>query len=90
LAPAYDVTHAYRPGSVWTERHLMSVNGRYDGITLADLYAVGERHDVPGYRRVVREVRAAVDDWPAFAAEAAVPAAATATIAADITAVRPA
>ena len=90
LAPAYDVTHAYRPGSVWTERHLMSVNGRYEGITLGDLYAVGERHDVPGYRRVVREVRAAVDDWPAFAAEAAVPAASTATIAADITAVRPA
>ncbi|MEZ5274686.1 MAG: type II toxin-antitoxin system HipA family toxin [Ilumatobacteraceae bacterium] len=89
LAPAYDITHAYRPGSVWTERHLMSVNGRFDGTSLADLYAVGERHGVPGYRRVVREVRAAVDDWPSFAADADVPAEATATIEADIAAFRP-
>lgn len=89
LAPAYDITHAYRPGSVWTERHLMSVNGRFDGISLADLYAVGERHGVPGYRRVVREVRAAVDDWRSFAADADVPEEATATIEADIAAFRP-
>lgn len=67
----------------------MSVNGRFDGISLADLYAVGERHGVPGYRRVVREVRAAVDDWRSFAADADVPEEATATIEADIAAFRP-
>ncbi|HAP76941.1 MAG TPA: type II toxin-antitoxin system HipA family toxin, partial [Acidimicrobiaceae bacterium] len=90
LAPAYDITHSYRPGSVWTERHLMAVNGKFDGITTADLYAVGERHDVPGYRRVVREVRAAVDAWPDFAAEADVPAEAVDVIRNDIEMFRPA
>jgi serine/threonine-protein kinase HipA len=66
LAPAYDVTHAHHPDSRWTSRHLMSVNGRFDGISVDDLHAVGERNAVPGYKRCVREVRAAVDDWPTF------------------------
>ncbi len=83
LAPAYDVTHAYHPRSKWTSRHLMSVNGRFDGITIADLHAVGERNGVPAFKRCVREVRAAVQRWPEFAEAAEVGAAATAAIAAD-------
>ncbi len=41
LSPAYDVTHAYRADSEWTSRHLMAVNGKFEDITLDDLYAVG-------------------------------------------------
>ena len=41
----------------------MAVDGKFEGIGLEDLYAVGERNDVPGYRRVVREVREAVAGW---------------------------
>jgi serine/threonine-protein kinase HipA len=70
LAPAFDLTHAYRPESQWTSRHLMAVNGKFEGITADDLHAVGERNDVPGYRRIVREVRSNVAAWPRFAAEA--------------------
>ena len=73
LAPAFDVTYAYRPESEWTSRHLMSVNGHFEGIALDDLHAVGERHEVPGYRRLVREVLEAVDRWPEFAARSEVP-----------------
>ncbi|HEX3333561.1 MAG TPA: type II toxin-antitoxin system HipA family toxin, partial [Acidimicrobiales bacterium] len=64
LAPAYDVTHAYRPDSEWTSRHLMAVSGKFEQIDLDDIYGVARRADVPGYRRVVREVRDAVDEWP--------------------------
>ncbi|MGE3620738.1 MAG: type II toxin-antitoxin system HipA family toxin, partial [Acidimicrobiia bacterium] len=64
LAPAFDVTHAYRPHSTWTSRHLMAVNGAFEGIGLDDLHAVGERHAVRGYRTIVREVRDAVGAWP--------------------------
>lgn len=70
LAPAFDITHAYRPDSPWTSRHLMAVNGKFEQITVDDLNAVGERNDVPGYRRVVREVGAAVGDWRDFASTA--------------------
>jgi serine/threonine-protein kinase HipA len=68
LSPGFDITHAYNPNNQWINRHLMAVNGKFERITLEDLYAVGERNDVPGYRRVVREVRQAVSDWPRFAA----------------------
>ena len=47
----------------------MAVNGKFEGIGLEDLYVVGERNDVPGYRRMVREVREAVSEWASFAAE---------------------
>ena len=89
LTPAFDVTHAYRPDSQWTSRHLMAVNGKFEGITLEDLHAVGDRNDVPGYRRVVREVRDAVTAWPAFAAQAELDDELTESIAADIERFRP-
>ena len=73
LAPAYDVMYAYNPTNEWISRHLMSVDGKFEGIELEDLYAVGERNNVPGYRRVVREVRAGVARWADFAEEAEVP-----------------
>lgn len=73
LTPAYDVTFAYNPDGAWTRSHQMRVNGKVDAITLADLYAVGDRHDVPGYRRIVADVAATVAQWPEFAATAGVP-----------------
>ena len=89
LAPAFDVTHAHRADSRWTSKHLMSVNGTFDQIAIGDLYAVGDRHDVPGYREIVREVFATVDRWSEFAEEADVPSGVAEAIQVDITAFRP-
>lgn len=73
LAPAFDVTHAHNPEEGrWTQSHQMSVNGRFDGIGLADLAAVGDRFAVPGYRSAIGDVLAAVDRWEDFAGEAGV------------------
>lgn len=88
LAPAFDVTHAYRPDSAWTAQHLMAVDGKFSGIGLPDLYAVGERHHVPGYRRIVREVLSSVDHWPQYAADADVDAKTAEAVAQDIGAQR--
>lgn len=73
LSPAYDITFAYDPRSSWTARHLMSVNGKFDAITREDLHAVGETFGIRGYRRIIREVEAAVADWRKFAAKASLP-----------------
>ena len=89
LAPAFDVTHAYRPDSQWTSRHLMAVNGKFEDVTAEDLHAVGERNDVPGFRKVVRETRDAVEAWPTFAAEAELDDETTKSIARDIEQFRP-
>ncbi len=89
LAPAFDVTHSYQARSEWTQRHNMTVNGRTTDVSLADLYAVGERNDVPAYRRVVREVRDAVDAWPSIAQEVDLDDVVTKLIADDINRFRP-
>lgn len=70
LSPAYDVTFAYNPRGEWTYQHLMAVNGKFSGITRADLLAVADRFQVPAPRQLLREVSEAVAGWEAFAAEA--------------------
>ena len=89
LAPAFDVVHTYRPDSHWTARHNLTVNAKTEGITLEDLHAVGERHEVPGYRQIVREVGRAVDRWPDFAAAAELDEESTWSVLADLVAFRP-
>ncbi len=73
LSPAYDVTHAFNPKGERTYQHLMSVNGRFSGITRDDLFAVGDRFLVPRFREVIREVSAAVARWTDYAKAADVP-----------------
>jgi serine/threonine-protein kinase HipA len=83
LSPAYDVTHAFNPKGEWTYQHLMSVNGRFNGITQDDLFAVGDRFLVPRFRAVIREVSAAVAQWVDFAKAADVPRREVAAISED-------
>jgi serine/threonine-protein kinase HipA len=89
LAPAFDVVHTYRPASEWTSRHNLRVNAKVEDITLDDLYAVGDRQEVPGYKRIVREVIEVVDAWPEFAARAELDATTVDAVAADISRFRP-
>jgi serine/threonine-protein kinase HipA len=89
LAPAYDVTYAHNAEGAWTQRHQMQVNGRTEHIGLDDLYAVGDRNDVPAYKRVVAEVLDAVADWKRHADDAEVPERERDRIAADQERFRP-
>ncbi len=73
LTPAYDVTHAHNPKGEWTYQHLMSVNGRFDGIARSDLLTVADRFGVPGAKGLLDEVKAGLERWPACAREAGVP-----------------
>jgi hypothetical protein len=65
------------------------VNGETESITVGDLHAVGERHEVPGYKCVVREVMATVDRWPEFADQAELDAATREAVNADLMRFRP-
>jgi serine/threonine-protein kinase HipA len=69
LAPAFDVTYAWRPGSEWTGRHQMAMNGKRDGFTLEDFRACGRAATLPRGRaaRIVEEVREVVAAWEAYA-----------------------
>jgi serine/threonine-protein kinase HipA len=60
LAPAYDVTHAHNPRGEWTYQHLMSVNGKFDGITRADLLAEADRFGVPRAEELLTSVQSSI------------------------------
>lgn len=72
LAPAYDMTHAHNPAGEWTNQHLMAVNGKFQGISRADLLAVADRFGIGTANKVLQKVAEAVAAWPDFAAKAGV------------------
>lgn len=67
LAPAYDLT-GYRfsvsdPAfAEWSNRHALSVNGKFSAITDEDILAVGEHFGIGNARTLLREVRECVAD----------------------------
>ena len=74
LSPAFDVTYAYNPTGLWTSRHQMTINGKADDFTRADLKAVAE---VAGLKRgrpeaILTEVMDTVKGWPRYARTAGV------------------
>ncbi len=74
LSPAFDVIYAHNPAGVWTNQHQMSVNGKRDGFSRADLMAVGESVGIPRPGRIIDQVLDAVNDWPRYAEQAGVKA----------------
>ena len=74
LAPAFDMTYAYRPESRWTGRHQMTMNGKADDFTRADFEACGRVARLPSGRalRILDELRGVVSGWREYAARAGV------------------
>lgn len=72
FAPAYDVTHAYNPQGANVHQHLMSVNGKFKGITRADLLEVANRFGIGTAKKILKEIAQAVEHWPEFARVAGV------------------
>jgi serine/threonine-protein kinase HipA len=71
LAPAYDVIWAWKPGNPWLDSHQMSINGKRDHFTVADLRAVAT---VGGLKRgraeaILAEIADVVGGWREIAGE---------------------
>ena len=73
LAPAYDMTWAYKPGSKWTGQHQMSINGKRDGFTTEDFITVAKHFDIVRPQEIINEVCEAALAFGDFAKEAGVP-----------------
>ncbi len=67
FAPAYDVCHAYRPGSAWVSQHSLSINGKRQGITRDDLLEVGRKMNVKKAPAIVIQVAEVVARWNEYA-----------------------
>lgn len=46
LAPAFDISHAYRPDSTWVNQHALSINGKRKDITRPDLLTVAKKMNI--------------------------------------------
>ena len=83
LSPAFDMTYAYNPSGRWTNLHQMSLAGKRDGFTVADLRACADTASVKRgtAERILTEVVEVVADWGRLADEAGIPEAKAAAIA---------
>lgn len=74
LAPAYDMTFAYDPTNMWLKQHQMSINGKRQDITRADLLAVAADMNIKKADEIIDEVLTGVRTWKKCAKEAGVEA----------------
>ncbi len=72
LAPAYDICHAFRPGSAWVSQHALSINGKRKDLTKADLLIVGASIRCKKAAEIIDEINSTVNQWKKYADEVAV------------------
>jgi serine/threonine-protein kinase HipA len=71
LAPAYDLTWAWQPGNLWLDSHQMTINGKREDFSVADLVAVARVGGLArrGAEAILAEVSDAVGGWRELAAD---------------------
>lgn len=69
LSPAYDICHAYRPGSLWVSAQSLSVNGKREGIADGDFLEVARKMNIKKPEEKIGQVKASVRRWEEFAEE---------------------
>lgn len=69
LSPAYDLCHAYRPGSAWVSQHALSINGKRKEITKADLMVIGASIRCKKASEIIDEINDTVHQWQRFASD---------------------
>jgi serine/threonine-protein kinase HipA len=76
LAPAFDVTYAYNPDGAWTSQHQMTLSGKRDGFSRADLLAAASFADIKKRRagEILDDVFSAVKRWKSVAQKAGISA----------------
>lgn len=74
LSPAFDLVYAYNPTGRQTSQHQMSINGKRDEFTLADLRRVAEVASMKQGRaaEILAEVTEAAEAWPELASGAGI------------------
>jgi len=69
LAPAFDVCHAYRPGSTWVSQQSLSVNGKRIGIGEEDLLQVAKSMNIKKSGKIIDHISDVVRQWQTFAVQ---------------------
>lgn len=73
LSPAYDMGFAYNPKGAWTATHQMSINGKFDNITRADLLSLANANNIKNASEIIDHVCETAAGWPELAKNCGVP-----------------
>ena len=73
LSPAYDMGFAYNPLGAWTATHQMSINGKFDNITRADLLSLANANNIKNASEIIDQVCETTAGWPEVAKNCGVP-----------------
>jgi serine/threonine-protein kinase HipA len=69
LTPAYDICHAYRPGSEWVSQHALSINGKRNAISKEDLLTVAKSMNIKKATEIIQQINLTIEKWTSFAEE---------------------
>ena len=69
LTPAYDMCHAFRPGSEWVSQHALSINGKRNAITKEDLVTVAKLMNIKKATEIIQQTSEVIKNWTSFAEE---------------------
>ena len=72
LAPAYDICHAYRPGSEWVSQHALSICGRRTNISRENLITIGRSIRCKKAEEIIDEINYKIHQWDRYATEVGV------------------
>ncbi len=67
LTPAYDVCHAFRPGSHWVSQQSLSVNGKRRQISKEDFLQVARHVNIKKPEIIIDDIVNVVDKWQKYA-----------------------
>jgi serine/threonine-protein kinase HipA len=72
LSPAYDVAYSYNPSGPWTRDHQMSMAGKRNDFSHADLLTFGSNVGLKDAkaRQVIDDVITSVENWKQHAGQA--------------------
>ena len=73
LAPAYDLTYAFKPSHKFLAQHQLSINNKRNGINKSDLLSVAKQMNIKKAQEIIEEVRAIFIKWPEYASMARIP-----------------
>jgi len=67
LSPAFDVCHAYRPGSNWVSQHALSINGKRTNIEKTDLLNVAKQMNIKKPENIINQISEVIFNWNIYA-----------------------
>ncbi|HNS10988.1 MAG TPA: type II toxin-antitoxin system HipA family toxin [Bacteroidia bacterium] len=67
LSPAFDVCHAYRPGSEWVSRHALSIRGKRSNIGRQDLLDLAKEMNIKKAASIIDQTTSIIKNWQNYA-----------------------